>query len=109
MQQFIAIDSVTVQWDAIPEDKHNGVFQGFKLRYAMISSGGRSLVPQGKTVLVTTDKFTFQYVIHGLQSYSTYEITISGFTNAGEGPRSAAVMACEFLLALSFAMPHSDS
>ena len=96
MQQFIATDRIIVQWDAIPEGKHNGVFRGFQLRYTMLSTGGRSLVPQGKTVLVTTDKFTFQYIIRGLQSYSTYEITISGFTNAGEGPRSAAVMACTF-------------
>ena len=85
-----------VRWDDIPDDKHNGIFQGFKLRYSLVSSGGRRLVPQGHIVLITTDKFTFEYVIAGLQSYSTYEITISGFTNTGEGPRSAPVTAGEY-------------
>lgn len=103
MKQFIATDSLIVTWDAIPIEMHNGVFQGYKLHYAMVRSAGRDLVPKGTTNVISTDKFTFFYEIRGLQSYSTYEITISGFTSAGEGPKSEALKAgmhciCQFIL-----------
>ena len=98
MEDYIATDQVIIKWSAIPIDKYNGIFRGYKLRYAMLSSGSRVLVPKGKSAVITTDKFTFEYKISGLQSYSSYEITISGYTDAGEGPSSKAVIACKLFL-----------
>eukprot|EP00795_Rhopilema_esculentum_P001278 gene1278-15663_t len=87
-QSYSGTDRTYLKWGSIPDEKTNGVFKGYKIQYRLASVGGRPLVQKGPIKVIETDKFTHDYEITGLQSYSTYEVTVSGSTNAGDGPKS---------------------
>ena len=87
-QSYSDTDRIYIKWGSIPNEKTNGVFKGYKIQYRLASVGGRPLVQKGPIKVIETDKFTHDYEITGLQSYSTYEIAVSGSTNAGDGPKS---------------------
>ena len=47
------------------------------------------------TKVFVLDKFTFSYEFTGLQSYTTYSVSVSGYTGGGEGPYTTPIVASE--------------
>lgn len=76
----------SVTWGPLPRDKIHGILRGYRLIYYM---SYRSDIPIGgepKRTLLDFDKFTFYYKATKLLNYATYNVTVTGFTNAGNGP-----------------------
>ena len=83
---FQSVDWWSVEWRALPRDKIHGILRGYRLIYYM---SYRSDVPVGgeiKPVVIEFDKFTFYYKVKNLVNYATYNVTVTGYTNAGNGP-----------------------
>ena len=74
-----------ITWDAIPTDLENGYLLGYRLFYKRYQEAGLELVGE-EFIDVILDRFTFQYKMTGLQSYTKYEIYIYGYSAAGDGP-----------------------
>eukprot|EP00795_Rhopilema_esculentum_P012024 gene12024-2609_t len=84
----ISTTSLVVTWAGISDDDANGILLGYKIRYTLIKVSGQDSVGERITKVIDLDRFTFLYKITGLQSYTTYEVSVSGYTGGGEGPYS---------------------
>jgi len=64
----------------------NGILRGYRLMYYM--SARSDITIGGETVRFEKDfdVFTFYYKATKLVNYATYKVTVTGFTNAGNGP-----------------------
>ena len=78
--------SVVATWKKIPDDLINGILLGYKLRYTVSRISDELYIGAPITKEIKLDKFTFRYKITGLQSYTTYDISVAGYTDAGNGP-----------------------
>ena len=86
IKDFQSIDWWSVTWGPLPKDKINGILRGYRLMYYM---SYRSDIPIGgeqDPIIIDFDKFTFYYKATKLVNYATYNVTVTGFTNAGNGP-----------------------
>ena len=56
------------------------------------------------TKVFVLDKFTFSHEFTGLQSYTTYSVSVSGYTGGGEGPYTTPIVASELhcIVSLTF-------
>ena len=91
----ISTTSLVVTWDGISDDDANGILLGYKIKYTITEVSGQDYVGERITKVIDLDKFTFVYTITGLQSYTTYEVSVSGYTGGGEGPYSKPLEASE--------------
>ena len=82
---------VIASWGKIPNDLVNGRLLGYKLKYTITLIADKATVGAPVTKIITLDKYTFRYKIHGLQSYTTYAVSVAGYTAAGDGPYSTPV------------------
>ena len=81
-------------WSTLSEEKTNGRFRGYKVRLTKRKTAGVDvMITQSSTKEITVDKYTLKLKINGLISYSLYEISICGFTAAGNGPFSNPIQA----------------
>ena len=90
----IALDYITVTWEAIDEDQANGRFVGYKIKYVLSKVSGKDAVKSNNNIKnIVVDKYTFRFKITGLQPYTAYSVSVCGYTMAGNGPSSKPIMA----------------
>ena len=77
--------SVLANWQLPPGISQNGVILGFTLYYRINGTSD-----QANTVTVH-DGTVLSKTITGMEKYTKYDIQVSAFTYAGEGPKSSAV------------------
>lgn len=76
------------------EEKANGRFRGYKVKYTVKKVAGiDTVITSSSTKEVVVDRFTLKLKLNGLLSYSSYDISICGFTEAGNGPFSTPILA----------------
>ena len=77
--------SISVNWQLPPGISQNGPITGFTLYYQKTgaSDQANAVTVDGGTVLSKT--------ITGMEKYTEYDIQVSAFTYAGEGPKSSVV------------------
>ena len=81
-----SVDWWSVKWGRLPKDKIHGILKGYRLIYYM---SYRSDIPIGgevKPTVIEFDNVTFYYEARDLVNYATYNVTVTGYTNAGNGP-----------------------
>ena len=94
VQHKISLDTIIVTWSAIDEKKANGRFKGYKVKYtAEKIAGVDAVIPGSNTKEIVVDKYTFRVKINGLLSYASYEVSVCGYTEAGNGPFSKTFLA----------------
>ena len=91
VEHGISTSMVIVNWGKIPHDQVNGRLLGYKLKYTITLVADKASVGAPVTKTIILDKYTFRYKIHGLQSYTTYAVSVAGYTAAGDGPYSTPV------------------
>ena len=94
--QGFSTSKLTVSWDAIPDEEANGKLLGYKLKYKVTHVAGQAVLGAEKAKEISLDKYTFLYKLTGLQSYTTYSVSVSGYTASGEGPYTTPIAACKF-------------
>ena len=70
----------------------NGRLLGYKLKYTVTHVADQAVVGAPITKTIDLDKYTFIYKITGLQSYTRYEVSVAGYTAAGDGPYSSPIV-----------------
>ncbi|XP_027137749.1 protein sidekick-2 isoform X3 [Larimichthys crocea] len=79
------LNSLVLQWSSIPEEDIRGFLLGYVIYYSEYHH-------RGIERNVTVDPLENSYELTGLRSDTAYEIQIAGFTRAGEGERSQAIL-----------------
>ncbi|EDO39994.1 predicted protein, partial [Nematostella vectensis] len=82
--------SIEIAWDGIPVERMHGVLLGYRVAYGLLG------IPGSNASLVQIDVAepdTYQQTLTGLRKYSSYWITVTGFTSIGDGPVSEPVNA----------------
>ena len=75
-----------ISWNGIPADYVNGILLGYRLTYYMSYRSGKLLGGEHIKTIIEVNNLTFYYKVSGLVNYATYDVTIAGYTIAGEGP-----------------------
>ena len=91
-----SVDWWSVKWGRLPKDKIHGILRGYRLIYYM---SYRSDIPIGgekNPTVVEFDSFTFYYEARNLVHYATYNVTVTGYTNAGNGPVPEVIASKKF-------------
>ncbi len=70
-------------WDAVKPEDTNGQIEGYTIYYREYKYYYYS-----EESVNVTDPNVFQLVLSGLDAGGKYQIAVSAFTSAGEGPRS---------------------
>ena len=78
----VTATSVTVHWNPLPQQYHNGRLLGYRVFFRKTAS---YLFPV--TLSVVVHNFTW-VTLHNLEPGQRYEIYLSAFTSKGDGPRS---------------------
>lgn len=107
MEQRISTSIVIANWAKIPDDQVNGRLLGYKLKYTITLIADKATVGAPVTKIIILDKYTFRHKIHGLQSYTTYDVSVAGYTAAGDGPYSTPVQSSKLNL-ISISVFHSS-
>jgi len=93
VRQGYSTTKLSVSWSAISDDAANGILLGYKLKYTLTHVSGQPVVGAETTKVFVLDKFTFSHEFTGLQSYTTYSVSVSGYTGGGEGPYTTPIVA----------------
>ena len=88
LQHYLSTTTLHLRWDAIPTDQANGVLLGYKITYESFKKAGKEVGVAKDTFTKTVDSFTQDLLITNLESFTTYKVTISGYTQPGSGPDS---------------------
>ncbi|XP_028273409.1 protein sidekick-1 isoform X2 [Parambassis ranga] len=83
----VTLDSVELQWGAIPEEDIRGFLLGYTIHYTEYQQGEASTENN-----VIVDPELNNYKLENLISSTTYRVQISGFTSAGVGVRSEELL-----------------
>ena len=81
-----SVDWWSVKWERLPRNKIHGILRGYRLIYYM---SYRSDIPVGgeaEPIVIESDNVTFYYEARNLEHYATYNVTVTGYTYAGNGP-----------------------
>ncbi|KAG7499681.1 interleukin-31 receptor subunit alpha-like [Solea senegalensis] len=81
----VTLNSVVLQWLSIPEEDIRGFLLGYLIFYTENLHRGTSLERN-----VTVDPQSDTYELGDLKAGTTYQVQVSGFTQAGVGVRSTA-------------------
>lgn len=81
--------TIVVEWNEIIEADSNGIIQGFKVRYAAIKNSA-SMLDQAQYKLIENNS-SRTATLTELKKYTKYQISVCGFTHAGDGVYSTAV------------------
>ena len=88
---------VIVTWTRLPTEVSNGIILGYYVHSAVSSAETTSQIESlSSSTLVSP--YSNKAVLKGLKPYSMLELTVSAFTVAGEGPRSAPVFVGGFFI-----------
>ncbi|XP_068190392.1 interleukin-31 receptor subunit alpha isoform X2 [Antennarius striatus] len=77
----VTLTSVVLQWSSIPEEDTRGFLLGYVIHYAEYQH-------KGTETNISVDPALNSYELQDLQSGTTYQVQLSGFTQAGAGVRS---------------------
>ena len=65
---------------------------GYRVSYRAVRIGGENVEKEeAPTYNLTVRKTTLTVVIEGLESYTRYQINVSGFSRRGDGPSAITV------------------
>ena len=76
----------SVSWGTIPEEHTNGILLGYRLIYYLSFRSDIEVGGEKMKKMFEFDIFTFYYKVTNLVNYATYNVTVTGFTQAGNGP-----------------------
>jgi hypothetical protein len=82
--------TIPVSWLPIPPEYTLGQLESYKLTYQRIMVGEEK-VEDGPLHEIAVPPEQSKYLLSGLDSYTLYEITVSGVTSAGKGPKARVV------------------
>ena len=107
LQDYLSTTTLHLRWDGINSDQVNGILMGYIITYESYKIAAKEVGVAKITVTKTVDKFTHDLLITNLESFATYKITITGYTQRGSGPISepiygGTVFSFLFLLTYSF-------
>jgi len=90
----INTSSILVTWRPPPDQHHNGVIIGYRVRYSLewtVQDDLSSEPPRDATTIMNTGSDR-SCLISGLATWTVYGIWVSAFTRAGEGPSSDVIV-----------------
>ena len=76
---------VTVSWNALPRQFHNGRLLGYKV---YLRKNAYYSVQSNTSSVNISNPNTTRITLTGLESAQRYDVSVSAFTSKGEGPRS---------------------
>lgn len=79
-------DSILVQWQIPPPETHNGPLRGFKIAYRLAGVSASSFIIRKIAISSAT-----QGSIDGLLQWTTYEIKVRAYNDAGDGVYSQPI------------------
>ena len=79
--------SIRVSWSEVPSIHRNGMITQYGVMYEPLETFGYETV----TSVNITDNSTLEILLHNLQEYVQYNITVRAFTSVGEGPFSSVI------------------
>ena len=84
--KHLSSTSITVSWDPLPPNSHNGVITKYTVYYYKQHS------PRISEQSIAVSVSNRQTGISNLSVYTDYNISVSASTSAGEGPRSSGII-----------------
>ena len=100
LQNYLSTTTLHVHWDAINSDQANGILLGYKITYELYKKAAEEVGAAKVTVIKTVDKFTLGLLMTDLESFATYKVTATGYTQRGDGPISYPIYGGKTLLFL---------
>jgi len=82
--------SIQVSWSPLKPQNMNGVLQGYYVFYKQIISKSKRSLSAG--VFHVSNISASSVEIKGLQPFTSYEVSVAGFTKRGSGPKSAPMI-----------------
>ncbi|XP_059473437.1 cell adhesion molecule Dscam2-like isoform X4 [Neocloeon triangulifer] len=79
--------SIWTRWDPPPVEKRNGIIEGYKVFYQLVSSYSIDLTSEVEVKKTTN----LETSIHGLSYYGNYSLRVAAHTAVGDGVRSAPI------------------
>ena len=83
---MLSVDWWSVKWGRLPKDKVHGILKGYRLIYYMSFRSDILIGGEIKPVVIEFDNVTFYYKARNLVHYATYNVSVTSYTNAGNGP-----------------------
>ena len=82
---MVSTDWFSVRWGKIPEEYVNGILRGYRLTYYLSYRASLPIGGELEKMQQDFNIYTFYYKVAGLVNYAVYNVSIAGFTNAGNG------------------------
>ena len=76
----------SVSWGSIPDEHTHGILLGYRLIYYISLISGLEVPGEKIKEQHEFDVFTFYYKVTKLLNFAVYNVTVTGFTQAGDGP-----------------------
>ena len=89
--EMFSMNELIVKWNAINNDQANGRFKGYKVRYRVVRVSSKATSATSRVSEIVVDKYTFTLKLFDLESYTTYAVSVLGYTEAGDGPISTPI------------------
>ena len=87
--QTTSSTTIVVKWGDIASIDHNGILQGYKVRYSALKPG-TGLVESAQYKIIENNS-SFTTTLTELKKYTKYQISVCGFTHVGDGVYSSMV------------------
>lgn len=85
-QNYTNTTLINVTWKPIEDELILEKMLGYRVSYRAVMIGDEEVKKEQPTYNFTVRKTTLQAVIQGLETYTRYQINVSGFTRKGDGP-----------------------
>ena len=89
---LVTQSSIQVTWRPVLPGYVNGILQGYKLTYQLITASDQHM-PDEKENILTLNPHNLSITIQHLRSFSVYKIKVAAFTRQGTGSFSDYVTA----------------
>ena len=85
LTDMVSTEWFSVRWGKIPEEYVNGILRGYRLTYYLSYRASLPIGGELKKMQQDFNIYTYHYKVTGLVNYAVYNVSIAGFTNAGNG------------------------
>ena len=84
--------SLTISWNAIPEEYVTGKLLGYHVTYKPIKIADQHVNEAESLTVTTPASGKHELTLDSLSSFTQYSITVAGYTVEGDGQTSKAVL-----------------
>ena len=82
---MVSTEWFSVRWGKIPEEYVNGILRGYRLIYYLSYRASLPIGGELEKIQQDFNIYTYYYKVTGLVNYAVYNVSIAGFTSAGDG------------------------